>query len=72
VALSCAFCDRPVNPYDLGAHSEYTVWVTGPKKDHAKLRRSTGRVACRVCIQKMEAGQPPDQLDLFEQMEDGE
>lgn len=63
----CAFqCGNPVNRWDQSTEHEVTVWVSGPKKDGAKLRRETGRVAHKGCVHKAMQGQAPDQTELFD------
>lgn len=60
----CSFCGASVEE-DV-ANLEYTVWVSGPKKDGGKLREPTGKCACPTCMTALIAGQPPGQPSLFD------
>lgn len=60
----CEFCPNPLNPYDLGVYKQVAGWVSGPKADGMVLREETGKYAHRTCIEKMKAGQLPEQPEL--------
>lgn len=62
----CAFCFDPVNTEDEENYREVSSWVNGPKLDGPKLREQTGRVAHKLCVEHLVAGQAPDQPELFD------
>lgn len=63
--LRCAFCDKRANPDDPDLYREVLSWVHGPKLDGPVLRERTGKVAHKDCVDKLRAGQAPDQEELF-------
>lgn len=62
--MKCGLCGGPINLDDPENFSEVTGWVSGPKQDGMKLRDKTGRHAHKYCVEKLEAGQAPDQPEL--------
>jgi hypothetical protein len=62
---SCFFCGDPVNQDAPDLFQEVSEWVSGPKKHGAVLREYTGNVAHGECVEKLKAGQAPDQEPLF-------
>lgn len=64
-SLRCPFCHQRVNPDDPDNYHEILSWVHGPKLDGSSLRERTGRTAHKECVQKVKAGQAPDQEELF-------
>lgn len=64
----CDFCSKEVNLDDEENYHEVTSWVNGPKLDGPKLRERTGNVAHKSCIDKILAGQAPDQEGLFDDL----
>jgi hypothetical protein len=65
VTKRCCLCDsREVNPHDASTWKEVVGFVGGPKKDSMVGRHDTNRFACTPCIEKLKAGQPPDQEEL--------
>lgn len=63
----CALCQKDLNPYDVGVAREVRGWVSGPKKDHMRLRVYTGRNAHDTCVTKLLNGQAIDQPSLLEE-----
>ncbi len=63
---TCAFCFNKVDQDDEENYREVVSWVNGPKLDGPKLRRQTGSMAHKVCVDKLVQGQAPDQEGLFE------
>lgn len=61
----CQFGDHFVDPNDPETFHQIEAWVSGPKKDGGVLRRQTGRVACKDCINAFRAGHAPGEGDLF-------
>lgn len=64
-AYICAFCPDTLDLDDPDIYREVRSWVHGPKLDGPKLREQTGRVAHKKCINKIVAGQSPDQEPLI-------
>lgn len=60
----CVFCGGPVDQDGDDTYHEVTSWVSGPKLQSPKLRTQTGRLAHGECVQKLIAGQAPDQESL--------
>jgi hypothetical protein len=64
---NCAACGQPCDPDNPETYHEVRSWVNGPKLDGPKLREQTGDIAHKDCIDRMVAGQAPDQPKLFEE-----
>lgn len=64
-SLRCKFCHQLINQDDEKNYHEILSWVHGPKLDGSSLRERTGRIAHKACIEKLKAGQAPDQEELF-------
>ena len=62
----CTFCGVEVNLDSDDTFTEQTVFVAGPKKNGSVLATDTGRYACKACIERVKAGQAPDQPNLFD------
>lgn len=60
------FCKEPVDLDSDETYTEQTVLVAGPKKNGAVLASDTGHYACKTCVDRLKAGQAPDQPTLFE------
>lgn len=61
----CSFCFDPVDPDNPDTYREVVSWVHGPKLDGPVLRGQTGNMAHKECIDKIKAGQTPDQEPLL-------
>lgn len=63
---NCAICgDHIFNAdSDESVYHEVSSWVNGPKLDSPKLRRQTGFVAHKECVDNLVAGQAPDQPEM--------
>lgn len=66
MTTACKLCGKDINPHDTSSWKEVTGFVGGPKKDSMVGRTDTGKFACTPCIEKLKAGQAPDQENLFE------
>lgn len=62
---TCAFCGHRADPDDPDNFREVVSWVHGRKLDGPVLREQTGRVAHAECVEKVRAGQSPDQEKLL-------
>lgn len=61
----CAVCGEPLVLDDPDNYREVKSWVHGPKLQSPVLRQQTGQQAHKDCIEKMVAGQSPDQEKLI-------
>ena len=62
--MKCMLCGLPIAA-DAEVAIEVKGWVSGPKKDHMRLREETGFKAHVHCVTIVAAGQDPMEPDLF-------
>ena len=65
MALTCFFCEQPVERNDTQTWHQMIVWVGGPKRHGSRLAEETGNLAHADCIQKAVAGISPDMEPMF-------
>lgn len=62
----CGLCGGPIDKNQKDSWKQVVGWVGGPRKDSMRLREDTGRYAHDYCVEKVQAGQAPDQESMFD------
>lgn len=64
----CSMCWQEISPEELddpdSIYREVVSWVTGAKLQSPVLRGQTGRIAHKICVEKVLNGQSPDQESI--------
>lgn len=63
----CGLCGKEIDLDDPDNWKLVKGWVGGPKKDSMRLRKDMGYQAHDSCVEKLQAGQAPDQPSLLEE-----